>query len=59
MLAEDIFKPLARIDADERDRARFVLGVALIDTLVEEDWGRSIRMGEGGLVEVVDNGIFS
>jgi hypothetical protein len=60
VLAEDILRPLARIDAEESDRARDVLGVAL------EVAGRvavvgmiSIRIGEGGLVEVVDKEIFS
>ena len=60
MLAEDILSPLARIDAEESDRAREVLGVVL------EVAGRvavvgmvSIRIGEGGLVEVVDKEIFS
>jgi len=60
-LAEDIFKPLARIDAEESDRARDVLGVALevVGRDVEVVGVISIRIGEGGRVDVVDNAMFS
>jgi hypothetical protein len=60
VLAEDILRPLARIDADESDRARDVLGFALdVDGRVAVVGMISIRIGEGGLVEVVDKEIFS
>jgi hypothetical protein len=60
VLAEDILRPLARIDAEDKDRARDVLGVALdVDGRVAVVGIVSIRMGEGGLVEVVDKEIFS
>jgi hypothetical protein len=61
VLAEDILRPLALIDAEESDRAREVLGVDLeMDgRVVEMEGVISIRIGEGGLVEVADNVIFS
>jgi hypothetical protein len=61
VLAEDIWRPLARIDAEESDRARDVLGVALevVGRDVEVVGMISIRIGEGGLVEVVDKEMFS
>ena len=61
VLAEDILRPLARIDAEESDRARDVLGVALdvVGRDVELEGVISIRIGEGGRVEVVDNAVFS
>jgi len=54
-------RPLARIDAEESDRARDVLGVALevVGRDVEVEGVISIRIGEGGRVEVVDKAIFS
>lgn len=59
LVVEDIFRPLARIEADERDRARLVLGVALDvegRVVVVVPVIPSIRvMGEGGRVEVLDN----
>lgn len=59
-MAEDILRPLARIDTEESDRARDVLGVALdVDGRVAVVGMVSIRIGEGGLVEVVDKEIFS
>ena len=61
VLAEDILRPLARIDAEESDRARDVLGVALdvVGRDVELEGVISIRIGEGGRVEVVDKAMFS
>jgi hypothetical protein len=61
VLAEDIWRPLARIDAEESDRAREVFGVALevVGRDVEVVGMSSIRIGEDCRVEVADNAIFS